>query len=102
MIALFEKKFPRIRVQPEFTGCEAFREKCRPLVSGGNPPHVFRNAVGFPRVRQRGVLPDLKTRADAGNPGLANGQSAEHGPPFPAGATTMALVIDLKVSKRPK
>ncbi|MFC9890429.1 ABC transporter substrate-binding protein [Streptomyces pilosus] len=108
-IALFEKKFPKIKVKPEFTDYEAFWEKFQTQASGGNPPDVFQNAVGFLRkYDKRGVLLDLKTQADAGhlslenfrNGVLANGQVDGKQIAVPVGANTMALVIDLKAFEK--
>ncbi|MET9971310.1 extracellular solute-binding protein [Streptomyces sp. NPDC006356] len=108
-IALFEKKYPKIKIKPEFTDYEAFWEKFQTQASGGNPPDVFQNAVGFLRkYDKRGVLMDLKTQADAGNLSLdnfrngvlANGQVDGKQIGIPVGANTMALVIDLKAFKK--
>ncbi|MEU5113938.1 extracellular solute-binding protein [Streptomyces longwoodensis] len=108
-IALFEKKHPKIRVKPEFTDYEAFWEKFQTQASGGNPPDVFQNAVGFLRkYDRRGVLMDLKSQADAGNLKLenfrngvlANGQVDGKQIAVPVGANTMALVIDRKAFEK--
>ncbi|MEU4656294.1 extracellular solute-binding protein [Streptomyces sp. NPDC023723] len=108
-IALFEKKYPKIKVKPEFTDYEAFWEKFQTQASGGNPPDVFQNSVTFLRkYDKRGVLMDLKTQADAGNLSLENfrnnvltvGQVDEKQVGIPVGANTMALVIDLKAFKK--
>ena len=72
-IALFEKKYPKIKVKPEFPDYAAFWEKFQTQASGGNPPDVFQNAVGFLRkYDKRGVLLDLRSQADAGNLSLDN------------------------------
>ncbi len=108
-IALFEKKDPKIKIKPEFTDYQAFWEKFQTQASGGNPPDVFQNAVGFLRkYDKRGVLLDLKTQADSGNLSLdnfrngvlANGQVDGKQLGIPVGANTMALVIDLKAFKK--
>ncbi|WP_432032404.1 ABC transporter substrate-binding protein [Streptomyces antibioticus] len=108
-IALFEKKHPKIRIKPEFTDYEAFWEKFQTQASGGNPPDVFQNAVGFLRkYDKRGVLMDLKGQADAGNLSLenfrngvlANGQVDGKQIGIPVGANTMALVIDLNAFQK--
>ncbi|MGW1327521.1 ABC transporter substrate-binding protein [Streptomyces antibioticus] len=108
-IALFEKKHPKIRIKPEFTDYEAFWEKFQTQASGGNPPDVFQNAVGFLRkYDKRGVLMDLTGQADAGNLSLenfrngvlANGQVDGKQIGIPVGANTMALVIDLKAFQK--
>ncbi|MBO7937290.1 extracellular solute-binding protein [Streptomyces sp. CAI-85] len=108
-IALFEMKHPKIRIKPEFTDYEAFWEKFQTQASGGNPPDVFQNAVGFLRkYDKRGVLMDLKGQADAGNLSLenfrngvlANGQVDGKQIGIPVGANTMALVIDLKAFQK--
>ncbi|MFJ9040696.1 ABC transporter substrate-binding protein [Streptomyces sp. NPDC102406] len=108
-IALFEKKYPKIKIKPEFTDYESFWEKFQTQASGGNPPDVFQNSVAFLRkYDKRGVLMDLKSQADAGNlnlKGFRNGvltagqvESKQLG--IPVGANTMSLVIDLKVFKK--
>ncbi|MEU1296446.1 extracellular solute-binding protein [Streptomyces sp. NPDC005840] len=108
-IALFEKKNPKIKVKPEFTDYEAFWEKFQTQASGGNPPDVFQNAVGFLRkYDKRGVLMDLKSQADAGNLNLgafrngvlANGQVDGKQVGIPVGANTMSLVVDLKAFQK--
>lgn len=108
-IELFEKKYPKIKIKPEFTDYEAFWEKFQTQASGGNPPDVFQNAVGFLRkYGKRGVLLDLRTQADAGhlsldnfrNGVLANGQVDGKQIAVPVGANTMALVIDLKAFEK--
>lgn len=108
-IALFEKKYPKIKIKPEFTDYAAYWEKFQTQASGGNPPDVFQNAVGFLRkYDKRGVLMDLKTQADAGNLDLenfrngvlANGQVDGKQIGIPVGANTMALVIDLKAFEK--
>ncbi|MFE6890582.1 ABC transporter substrate-binding protein [Streptomyces sp. NPDC057694] len=109
-IKLFEKKYPKIKIKPEFTDYEAFWEKFQTQASGGNPPDVFQNSVAFLRkYDKRGVLMDLKSQADAGNLNLKNfrngvltaGQvddAKQVG--IPVGANTMSLVIDLNVFKK--
>ncbi|CAL9626364.1 Putative ABC transporter substrate-binding protein YesO [Streptomyces sp. enrichment culture] len=108
-IALFEKKYPKIKIKPEFTDYEAFWEKFQTQASGGNPPDVFQNSVTFLRkYDKRGVLMDLKTQADAGKLSLENfrnnvltvGQVDDKQVGIPVGANTMALVIDLKAFKK--
>ncbi|MGW1725204.1 extracellular solute-binding protein [Streptomyces sp. NPDC002306] len=65
-LALFEKKYPEIRVKADFQDHVAFREEFQTRAAGGNPPDVFRNAVGFLRkYDKRGILPDLKSPIDA-------------------------------------
>lgn len=108
-IDLFEKKFPKIKVKPEFTDYEAFWEKFQTQASGGNPPDVFQNAVAFLRkYDQRGVLLDLKGQADAGNLSLknfrngvlVNGQVEGKQVAVPVGTNTMSLVVDLKAFEK--
>jgi multiple sugar transport system substrate-binding protein len=65
-IALFEKKYPKIKVKTDFPEHVLFREKLRTRAAGGNPPDVFRNAVGFLRKYdrksgRRSVLLELKS-----------------------------------------
>ncbi|MEV1024678.1 extracellular solute-binding protein [Streptomyces sp. NPDC050264] len=109
-IALFEKKYPKIKIKPEFTDYEAFWEKFQTQASGGNPPDVFQNSVAFLRkYDKRGVLMDLKSQSDAGNLSLKNFRNGvltsgqvDGGKQvgIPVGANTMALVIDLNVFKK--
>src|SRR5690349_13033908 len=72
-IALFEKKYPKIKVQTDFQDYAAFWEKFQTQAAGGNPPDVFQNAVGFLRkYDKRGILLDLKPQIEAGNLSLDN------------------------------
>ncbi|GHE63538.1 hypothetical protein GCM10014715_16250 [Streptomyces spiralis] len=67
-IALFEKKYPKIRVKTDFQTYQSFWEEFQTQASGGNPPDVFQNAVTFLRkYDKRGVLLDLKPQIQAGN-----------------------------------
>ncbi|OAH14224.1 ABC transporter substrate-binding protein [Streptomyces jeddahensis] len=108
-IALFEKKYPKIKIQPEFTDYAAFWEKFQTQAAGGNPPDVFQNAVGFLRkYDKRGVLMDLNSQIKAGNLSLdgfrngveANGQVDGKQLGIPVGANTMSLVIDNKIFEK--
>jgi multiple sugar transport system substrate-binding protein len=108
-IALFEKKYPKIKVKTDFQTYESFWEKFQTQASGGNPPDVFQNAVTFLRkYDKRGVLLDLKSQIDAGNLKLDNfragvtqvGQVDGKQLAVPVGSNTMALVIDKKVFQR--
>jgi multiple sugar transport system substrate-binding protein len=56
-VALFEKKYPKIKVKTDFQDYEAFWEKFQTQASGGNPPDVFQNAVTFLRKYDKRSLP---------------------------------------------
>ncbi|KPI28057.1 extracellular solute-binding protein family 1 [Actinobacteria bacterium OK074] len=105
-IALFEKKYPKIKVKTDFQDYVAFWEKFQTQAAGGNPPDVFQDAVGFLRkYDKRGVLLDLKSQVDAGNLSMDNfrqgvtkvGEVDGKLLGVPVGSNTMALVIDKKV-----
>ncbi|MET8860122.1 extracellular solute-binding protein [Streptomyces sp. NPDC004579] len=108
-IALFEKKYPKIKVQTDFQDYAAFWEKFQTQAAGGNPPDVFQNAVGFLRkYDKRGILFDLKSQIDAGNLSLKGfragvekvGQVDGKQLGIPVGSNTMSLVIDEKVFEK--
>ncbi|MFJ2904962.1 MULTISPECIES: ABC transporter substrate-binding protein [unclassified Streptomyces] len=108
-IALFEKKYSKIKVKTDFQDYQAFWEKFQTQAAGGNPPDVFQNAVGFLRkYDQRGVLLDLKPQIDAGNLSLDHfragvtqvGQVGGKQLGIPVGSNTMALVIDTEVFRK--
>ncbi|MFE2583640.1 ABC transporter substrate-binding protein [Streptomyces sp. NPDC059378] len=105
-IALFEKKYPKIKVKTDFQDYASFWEKFQTQAAGGNPPDVFQNAVGFLRkYDKRGILMDLKSQIDAGNLSLAHfragvtkvGEVDGKQLGIPVGSNTMALVVDKKV-----
>ncbi|WP_055617607.1 ABC transporter substrate-binding protein, partial [Streptomyces phaeochromogenes] len=104
--ALFEKKYPKIKVKTDFQDYVAFWEKFQTQAAGGNPPDVFQNAVAFLRkYDKRSVLLDLKSQVDAGNLSLKNfragvekvGEVDGKLLGIPVGSNTMSLVIDEKV-----
>lgn len=108
-IALFEKKYPKIKVKTDFQDYVSFWEKFQTQAAGGNPPDVFQNSVAFLRkYDKRGVLLDLKSQIDAGNLRLSNfregvisvGQVDGKQLAIPVGSNTMALVIDKKVFQK--
>ncbi|MFC9644214.1 ABC transporter substrate-binding protein [Streptomyces mirabilis] len=108
-IALFEKKYPKIKVKTDFQDYVAFWEKFQTQAAGGNPPDVFQNAVGFLRkYDKRGILLDLKPQIEAGNLSLDNfragvekvGQVDGKQLGIPVGSNTMSLVIDEKVFEK--
>ncbi|MGW0585005.1 ABC transporter substrate-binding protein, partial [Streptomyces sp. NPDC002920] len=108
-IALFEKKYPKIKVKTDFQDYVAFWEKFQTQAAGGNPPDVFQNAVGFLRkYDKRGILLDLKSQVDAGNLSLDNfregvtkvGEVDGKQLGIPVGSNTMALVIDKKAFRK--
>ncbi|MGP3982394.1 ABC transporter substrate-binding protein [Streptomyces sp. KR80] len=108
-VKLFEKKFPKIKVKTDFQDYVAFWEKFQTQASGGNPPDVFQNAVGFLRkYDQRGVLLDLRQQVEAGHLSMDNFRSGLEkigevdgkllG--VPVGSNTMSLVIDERVFQK--
>jgi multiple sugar transport system substrate-binding protein len=108
-IALFEKKYPAIKVKTDFQTYQSFWEKFQTQAAGGNPPDVFQNAVTFLRkYDKRGVLLDLNSQVKTGNLSLAHfragvtavGEVDGKQLGVPVGSNTMALVIDKKVFAR--
>ncbi|MFJ2177824.1 ABC transporter substrate-binding protein [Streptomyces sp. NPDC087851] len=108
-IALFEEKYPKIKVKTDFQPYLDFWKKFNTQASGGNPPDVFQNAVGFLRkYDQKNVLLDLKQQVSAGNlsmdgfrAGLATfGEVDGKLLGVPVGSNSMALVIDEKVYEK--
>ncbi|MFE3603266.1 ABC transporter substrate-binding protein [Streptomyces sp. NPDC059142] len=108
-IALFEEKYPKIKVKTDFQPYLDFWKKFNTQASGGNPPDVFQNAVGFLRkYDQKNVLLDLKQQVSAGNlsmdgfrAGLAGfGEVDGKLLGVPVGSNSMALVIDEKVYEK--
>ncbi|MEU6538725.1 extracellular solute-binding protein [Streptomyces sp. NPDC047000] len=105
-IALFEKKYPAIKVKTDFQTYQSFWEKFQTQAAGGNPPDVFQNAVGFLRkYDRRSILLDLNSQVKAGSlsldhfrPGVVEvGRVDGKQLGVPVGSNTMALVIDKKV-----
>ncbi|MFG3497408.1 ABC transporter substrate-binding protein [Streptomyces sp. NPDC047928] len=108
-IALFEKKHPKIKVKTDFQPYLDFWKKFNTQASGGNPPDVFQNAIGFLRKYDaRNVLLDLRSQADAGNlrldgfrAGLEKfGEVDGKLLGVPVGSNSMALVIDQAVFRK--
>ncbi|MFJ2559751.1 MULTISPECIES: ABC transporter substrate-binding protein [unclassified Streptomyces] len=108
-ISLFEEKYPKIKVKTDFQPYLDFWKKFNTQASGGNPPDVFQNAVGFLRkYDQKNVLLDLKQQVSAGNlsmdgfrAGLATfGEVDGKLLGVPVGSNSMALVIDEKVYEK--
>ncbi|MFG3290792.1 ABC transporter substrate-binding protein [Streptomyces sp. NPDC048179] len=108
-IALFEKKYPKIKVKTDFQDYQSFWEKFQTQAAGGNPPDVFQNAVGFLRkYDKRGILLDLNSQVKAGNLSLDHfragvtkvGEVDGKQLGVPVGSNTMALVIDKKVFEK--
>jgi multiple sugar transport system substrate-binding protein len=46
-IALFEKKYPKVKVKTDFQTHQSFWEKFQTQASGGNPPDVFKTPSHF-------------------------------------------------------
>lgn len=108
-IELFEKKYPKIKVKTDFQPYLDFWKKFNTQASGGNPPDVFQNAIGFLRkYDQRSVLLDLNAQAKAGNlrldgfrAGLEKfGEVDGKLLGVPVGSNSMALVIDKPVFEK--
>ncbi|MFJ4567039.1 ABC transporter substrate-binding protein [Streptomyces caelestis] len=105
-IALFEKKYPTIKVKTDFQPYLDFWKKFNTQASGGNPPDVFQNAIGFLRKYDaKNVLLDLSEQVKAGNlrmdgfrAGLEKfGEIDGKLLGVPVGSNSMALVIDKPV-----
>jgi multiple sugar transport system substrate-binding protein len=105
-VALFEKKYPKIKVKTDFQAYPDFWKKFNTQASGGNPPDVFQNAVGFLRKYDaKNVLLDLNAQVDAGNLSLDGfraglekfGEVDGKLLGIPVGSNSMALVIDKPV-----
>ncbi|MFJ8666624.1 ABC transporter substrate-binding protein [Streptomyces sp. NPDC093600] len=108
-IALFEKKYPKIKVKTDFQPYLDFWKKFNTQASGGNPPDVFQNAVGFLRkYDEKNVLLDLSDQVKAGNlrmdgfrAGLEKfGEIDGRLLGVPVGSNSMALVIDQAVFEK--
>ncbi|MFP3989872.1 extracellular solute-binding protein [Streptomyces sp. E11-3] len=108
-IALFEKKHPKIKVKTDFQPYQDFWKKFNTQASGGNPPDVFQNAIGFLRkYDERNVLLDLNEQVKAGNLDMGNfraglekfGEVDGKLLGVPVGSNSMALVIDEAVYKK--
>ncbi|GAA1916871.1 extracellular solute-binding protein [Streptomyces durmitorensis] len=108
-IELFEKKYPKIKVKTDFQPYLDFWKKFNTQASGGNPPDVFQNAIGFLRkYDQRNVLLDLHAQAKAGNLRLEGfraglekfGEVDGKLLGVPVGSNSMALVIDKPVFEK--
>ncbi|MFB7370157.1 ABC transporter substrate-binding protein [Streptomyces sp. NPDC056222] len=108
-IALFEKKYPKIKVKTDFQPYTDFWKKFNTQASGGNPPDVFQNAIAFLRKYDaKNVLLDLNQQVKAGNlrtegfrAGLEKfGEVDGKLLGVPVGSNSMALVIDKHVYTR--
>ncbi|MFI2434210.1 ABC transporter substrate-binding protein [Streptomyces sp. NPDC018693] len=108
-IELFEKKYPKIKVKTDFQPYTDFWKKFNTQASGGNPPDVFQNAIGFLRKYDaKNVLLDLGEQVEAGNlstegfrAGLEKfGEIDGKLLGVPVGSNSMALVIDKPVYTR--
>ncbi|GGM12534.1 lipoprotein [Streptomyces fumigatiscleroticus] len=108
-IALFEKKYPKIKVKTDFQPYTDFWKKFNTQASGGNPPDVFQNAIGFLRKYDaKNVLLDLSEQVEAGNLSMDGfragldkfGEIDGKLLGVPVGSNSMALVIDKHVYTR--
>ncbi|MPY61579.1 ABC transporter substrate-binding protein [Streptomyces spongiae] len=102
-IKLFEKKYPKIKVKTDFQPYLDFWKKFNTQASGGNPPDVFQNAIGFLRKYDaKNVLLDLSEQVKAGNLSMDGfragldkfGEIDGRLLGVPVGSNSMALVID--------
>ncbi|GGZ60413.1 ABC transporter substrate-binding protein [Streptomyces bluensis] len=105
-IKLFEKKYPKIKVKTDFQPYTDFWKKFNTQASGGNPPDVFQNAIGFLRKYDaKNVLLDLSEQVKAGNLSMDGfragldkfGEIDGKLLGVPVGSNSMALVIDKPV-----
>ncbi|BBC37961.1 ABC transporter substrate-binding protein [Streptomyces graminofaciens] len=105
-IALFEKKYPKIKVKTDFQPYTDFWKKFNTQASGGNPPDVFQNAIGFLRKYDaKNVLLDLSEQVKAGNLSMEGfragldkfGEIDGKLLGVPVGSNSMSLVIDQPV-----
>ncbi|MEW2398443.1 extracellular solute-binding protein [Streptomyces sp. NPDC046862] len=105
-IALFHKKYPKIKVKTDFQPYVDFWKKFNTQASGGNPPDVFQNAIGFLRKYDaKNVLLDLSEQVKAGNLSMDGfragldkfGEIDGKLLGVPVGSNSMALVIDKPV-----
>ncbi|MFI1732409.1 ABC transporter substrate-binding protein [Streptomyces acidicola] len=105
-IKLFEKKYPKIKVKTDFQPYPDFWKKFNTQASGGNPPDVFQNAIGFLRKYDaKNVLLDLSEQVKAGNLSMYGfragldkfGEIDGKLLGVPVGSNSMALVIDKPV-----
>ncbi|MER6012647.1 ABC transporter substrate-binding protein [Streptomyces bluensis] len=108
-IKLFEKKYPKIKVKTDFQPYTDFWKKFNTQASGGNPPDVFQNAIGFLRKYDaKNVLLDLSEQVKAGNLSMDGfragldkfGEIDGKLLGVPVGSNSMALVIDKPVYTR--
>jgi multiple sugar transport system substrate-binding protein len=108
-IKLFEKKYPKIKVKTDFQPYLDFWKKFNTQASGGNPPDVFQNAIGFLRkYDEKNVLLDLNEQVKAGNLSLENfraglekfGEVDGKLLGIPVGSNSMALVVDQAVYQK--
>ncbi|WP_309049623.1 extracellular solute-binding protein [Streptomyces sp.] len=108
-IALFEKKYPKIRIRTDFQPYADFWKKFNTQASGGNTPDVFQNAIGFLRKYDaKNVLLDLREQVEQGNlrldgfrAGLEKfGEVDGKLLGVPVGSNSMALVVDRTVFTR--
>lgn len=105
-IELFHKKYPKIKVKTDFQPYLDFWKKFNTQASGGNPPDVFQNAIGFLRKYDaKNVLLDLSEQVKAGNLSMDGfragldkfGEIDGKLLGVPVGSNSMALVIDKPV-----
>ncbi|WP_200300468.1 ABC transporter substrate-binding protein [Streptomyces adelaidensis] len=105
-VELFHKKYPKIKVKTDFQPYTDFWKKFNTQASGGNPPDVFQNAIGFLRKYDaKNVLLDLGAQVEAGNlsmdgfrAGLEKfGEIDGKLLGVPVGSNSMALVVDTPV-----
>ncbi|MCE0445046.1 extracellular solute-binding protein [Streptomyces tricolor] len=106
-IALFEEKYPKIKVKTDFQTYQSFWEKFQTQAAGGNPPDVFQSAVTFLRSTTNVEFSSTSPQVQAGNLSLDHfragvtkvGEVDGKQLGVPVGSNTMALVIDKSSSE---
>lgn len=98
-LELFEKKYPYIKVKPEFSGFDGYFDKLNVQVSGGNAPDLFQITYQVMNdYAARGALLDLNTLklnlADVDEGTRKIGQYQDKLMMLPAGVNTSAFAID--------
>ncbi|SDC28364.1 multiple sugar transport system substrate-binding protein [Paenibacillus sp. UNCCL117] len=98
-LELFEKKYPHIKVKPEFSGFDGYFDKLNVQVSGGNAPDLFQITYQVMNdYASRGALLDLNTLklnlADVDEGTRKIGLYQDKLMMLPAGVNTSAFAID--------
>ncbi|TBL73239.1 ABC transporter substrate-binding protein [Paenibacillus thalictri] len=98
-LELFEKKYPDIKVKPEFSGFDGYFDKLNVQVSGGNAPDLFQITYQVMNdYASRGALLDLNTLklnlADVDEGTRKIGMYQDKMMMLAAGVNTSAFAID--------